>query len=240
MMFTTAKFHRISKNIVEQIHSAILKGALKPGDRLPPEKELAEKFNVSKASLREAFRTLEALGLLEVRQGVTGGAFVREVDLETARNSVLNYIFFQNPGFGEFTQLRALLEPQMAEIAARNFTQANLADLAKNLQETEAKLNAGAFFYDLDLDFHHQISAAADNLLICFVIDTLKSAIVNIKLELQPDQDSVEKMYQAHKRIYEAIRDRNPESARAEMLRHIEEVEQDFVIRCDANSQFKP
>ena len=79
-MFKTAKFSRISQNIVQQIRQAILQGKLKPGDRLPPEKELAEDFGVSKASLREAFRALEALGLLGVRQGVSGGAFIREVD----------------------------------------------------------------------------------------------------------------------------------------------------------------
>ncbi|RLC00302.1 MAG: FadR family transcriptional regulator, partial [Deltaproteobacteria bacterium] len=77
-MFKTAKFSRISENIVQQIRQAILKGELRPGDRLPSEKDLAENFGVSKASLREAFRALEALGLLEVRQGVSGGAFIQK------------------------------------------------------------------------------------------------------------------------------------------------------------------
>lgn len=240
VMFKTAKFNRISSNIVEQIHSAILNGALKPGDRLPPEKELAEKFDVSKASLREAFRALEALGLLEVRQGVSGGAFVREVELETAQNCVLNYIFFQNPSIGEFTQLRTMLEPPMAEMAARTFTDENIAQLAKNLQETETKLKDSTFYYDLDIEFHHQIASAANNLLICFVIDTLKNAIVNVKLELQLDQNFSEKVFQAHKRIYEAICDRDPEGARAAMLKHIEEVDTDFVSHCRPNSQLKP
>ena len=113
-MFTPAKTNRISTNIVDQIRKAILGGDLKPGDRLPPEKELAENFGVSKASLREAFRALEALGLLEVRQGMSGGAFVIEVDMETARNNLFNYIFFQNPAIHEFTELRALIEPAAA------------------------------------------------------------------------------------------------------------------------------
>ena len=91
---TKAKNRRISHIIVEQIRDAIFSGELKPGDRLPPEKDLAENFGVSKASLREAFRALEALGMLEIRQGMAGGAFVSEVDPETARNSFYNYILF--------------------------------------------------------------------------------------------------------------------------------------------------
>jgi DNA-binding transcriptional regulator YhcF (GntR family) len=105
-MFKTARVNRISQNIVEQIRETIISGRLKPGDRLPSEKDLSVEFGVSKASLREALRALEALGMLEVKQGMGGGAFVTEVDLETARNNMFNYIFFQNPSIGEFTQLR--------------------------------------------------------------------------------------------------------------------------------------
>jgi GntR family transcriptional repressor for pyruvate dehydrogenase complex len=108
-MFKSAKSNRISHNILRQIREAILTGGLKPGDRLPSEKELSENFGVSKASLREAIRSLEALGLVDVRQGVAGGAFIKEVDIETARDSLFNYIFFQNPSIHEFTQLRALI-----------------------------------------------------------------------------------------------------------------------------------
>jgi GntR family transcriptional repressor for pyruvate dehydrogenase complex len=114
-MFKTAKFNRISENIVQQIRQAILEGRLKPGDRLPAEKDLAEDFGVSKASLREAFRALEALGLLEVRQGVSGGAFVREVDARKARDCLTNYLFFRNPSIGELSRFDASLNPSSAK-----------------------------------------------------------------------------------------------------------------------------
>ena len=85
--FETVKANRISQNIVEQIRGAILSGDLKPGDQLPPEKEFAKHFGVSKSSLREAYRVLEAYGLLEIRQGMSGGAFIQEVDLKTVKDS---------------------------------------------------------------------------------------------------------------------------------------------------------
>ena len=142
-MFKSAKVNRLSQNIVQQIRDAILTGNLKPGDRLPSEKELAINFGVSKASLREAFRALEALGLLEVRQGMSGGAFVREVDSQTARSSMFNYIFFQNPSIDEFTQLRGFIEPPIAAIAAQKITDGDLIDLEKNLAATEKKTVVG-------------------------------------------------------------------------------------------------
>lgn len=237
-MFKTARANRISHNIVEQIREAILSGDLKPEDKLPPEKELAENFGVSKASLREAFRALEALGLLEVRQGMGGGAFVKRVDRETARNSLFNYIFFQNPSIGEFTELRLLLEPKVAEIAAGRLTDADLADLEKNVAQTREVLDAPGFYYDLDTYFHHRICTITENRLICFVIDSLKNAIVNIKLQLELDRDFSIRVYKAHTRILDALRKRDPDLAREEMARHIIEVDERMVAFCDADAPF--
>jgi GntR family transcriptional repressor for pyruvate dehydrogenase complex len=237
-MFIPAKTNRISTNIVDQIRKAILSGELKPGDRLPSEKELAENFGVSKASLREAFRALEALGLLEVRQGMSGGAFVIEVDLETARNNLFNYIFFQNPSIGEFTELRSFIEPAAAEIAARRATEKDIEALERNLEKTRKKLAAGPFYYELDTQFHHRIAATTGNRLVCFVIDSLKNAIVNIKLELELDRSFSEKVFEAHERIVDALRGRDPQRARDEMLRHIQEVDKMMTAFCDADKPF--
>ena len=239
-MFKTARANRISQNIVDQIRKAILNGELKPGDRLSSEKVLSVDFGVSKASLREAFRALEALGLLEVRQGMSGGAFVREVDLETVRNNMFNYIYFQNPAIHEFTQLRSFIEPAAAEIAARNITDEDIADLDQNLARTRAKLDSGMFFYELDTYFHHRIAEITGNRLVCLVIDSLKNAIVNIKLELELDREFSVRVQAAHERIVDALRNRDPERARNEMQRHILEVDEMMVAFCDAEAPFDP
>jgi GntR family transcriptional repressor for pyruvate dehydrogenase complex len=239
-MFQSAKSNRISQNIVDQIRKAILNGSLKPGDKLPSERVLSENFGVSKASLKEAFRALEALGLLEVRQGMAGGAFIREVDLETARNNLFNYIFFQNPSIQEFTQLRSFIEPEAAYIAAKKVTTEDIADLEGNLARTRENIGAGPFYYELDNYFHHRIAEIMDNRLVCFVIDSIKNAIVNIKLELELDREFSVKVYEAHERIVDALRNRDPEDARREMLRHIQEVGEMMVAFCDAESPYQP
>lgn len=239
-MFKSAKTHRISHNIVQQIRDAILAGDLKPGDRLPSEKELADNFNVSKASLREAIRSLEALGLVEVRQGVSGGAFIQEVDLETARNSLFNYIFFQNPSIHEFTELRLLIEPFVAGRAAEKITAQDLLFFEENIEKSRLQLDSGAFFYELDTLFHHRLAEIAGNRLILFVIDSLKNAVVNIKLQLELDRRFSVNVYESHQRILETLKRRDAVAARNEMEKHIKEVEHELVDCCDADSPFDP
>jgi len=239
-MFKTAKTHRISHNIVQQIRKAILRGDLRPGDRLPPEKELADRFEVSKASLREAIRSLEALGLLEVRQGVAGGAFICEVDRDTVRNALFNYIFFQNPPLHEFSKLRLLLEPPMAAEAALRITDQDLADLQLNLQQTADRPPDSPFYFELDNAFHHRIAAIGGSFLICFIVDALKTMLMNVKLQLELDAAFSAMVFHSHVRIVEALARRDPEAARREMAENIETVAVQMVSRCDSSAPFEP
>jgi len=229
-MFKTAKFSRISENIVQQIRQAILQGKLKPGDRLPSEKELAEDFGVSKASLREAFRALEALGLLEVRQGVSGGAFIRQVDEKTARDALTNYLYFHNPSIAELSQVRCIIEPELAEIAALAASEEELEQLEEGHQELKASLSEDEFNHGVEIDFHRRIAIIANNPFICLIMDAVRDMLVGIKDLLQTDRDFSEKVYLAHERILTALRERDPKKARIEMFRHVKEVEQSLIV----------
>ncbi len=224
-MFEQIQFSRISQNIIEQIREAILNESLKPGDRLPSESELAKRFGVSKSSLREAYRALEALGLLEIRQGISGGAFVRKVDIQTARDSFFNYIFFQNPSIIDFTQLRSILESQIAEIAASKITDYHTSRIESNLEQTRNNLESGTYIYQLDIIFHRELAFITQNPLIVFLIDVLKDSLFNIKKLLQPDLKFAQMVYSAHCKVFEALRDRDPDRAKAEMEKHIIEVD---------------
>lgn len=225
MMFEQIQFSRISQGIIEQIREAILNESLKPGDQLPSEAELAKRFGVSKASLREAYRALEALGLLEIRQGISGGAFVRKVDIQTAGDSLFNYIFFQNPSIVDFTQLRTILEPQLAEIAAAKITDHYLSRIESNLEQTHNNLESGTYIYQLDITFHREIASISQNPLIVFMIDVLKDSLFNIKKLLQPDLKFAQMVYSAHCKIFDALQNRDPDKAKAEMKQHILEVD---------------
>ncbi len=228
-MFETIQFSRLSQNIADQVRQAILSKELKPGDRLPSEKELAQKFGVSKASVREALRALEALGLVQIKQGVSGGAFVCEVGADIARESLFNFIFFQNPSIHEFTQLRSMLEPRIVEIVAPKIEDSDLMRLAENLQETKQHLDSGHFFYELDISFHREISLITQNRLLSFIVDSMQNALLNIKHALHPDIQFSRQVYIAHKNIYQALSMRDPYKASQEMLKHIQEVEEGLI-----------
>lgn len=228
-MFISAKANRISQNIVQQIRQAVLKGELKPGDRLPPEKELSERFGVSKSSLREAYRALEALGLLEVRQGVSGGAFICKVDIGTVRDGLVNYFFFQNPSISEYTLIRNLIEPEITRLAAQIITDEEIAYLENNLVAMRKEHNGEELAAELDSRFHKKLADIVKNSIVSLVVDSVQHSLWNIKLLVHADRKFYVNVCDAHEKIIAALRARDPEKAAQAMRKHISNVERGLI-----------
>ena len=141
MKFTKARQHRIFQDIVAQIEETILSGALRPGDKLPPERELCAMFATSRATLREALRVIEARGLIRIKLGAGGGAVVREINTDMI---VANLDVLVRAGQATPSQLRAVAASLMAQLAADAADKADreeidrlrflVADLDKQLQ----------------------------------------------------------------------------------------------------------
>jgi len=224
--FQTVKPNRISQNIVEQIRTAILSGELKIGDQLPSEKEFSKHFGVSKSSLREAYRVLEAYDLLEIRQGMSGGAFIKEVDLTTVKDSLVNYLFFQNPGLSEYTMVRMCIEPQVARICAEKATMEDIEYLEKNIQAMEQEPEGETFVSDLDIAFHKKLAEIADNKILSLVVESVQTALINIKRIVHTDEEFLKMVCDDHREIVASFRKRDPELASAAMISHINGVEQ--------------
>lgn len=224
--FETVKNNRISHNIVEQIRGAILDGEIKIGDQLPPEKDFAKHFGVSKSSLREAYRILEAYGLLEIRQGMSGGAFVKEVDLRTVKETLVNYFFFQNPGLKEYTQIRRFIEPQVVRICAEKATPEDIQYLEDNIKAMEKEPEGENFMSDLDSAFHKKLVDITGNKIISLVVESVQTALINIKRIVHTDKHFLRMVCNDHAKIVTAIRKRDPEMASQAMIDHIYDVEQ--------------
>lgn len=109
-IFDSVKSNRVSDIIIGQIRRAIVQGKIKPGDRLPPEHVLIEKFQTSKFSVREALRSLEILGFLEIKKGPSGGAVITKVDFRPIKNSIYNFIQFQNLTVQNVFEVRMMIE----------------------------------------------------------------------------------------------------------------------------------
>ncbi len=230
-MFKSVKSNKMSEHITEQIRKAIFEGTLKPGDKLPPERELTKNFKVSKATLREAMRSLEVLGFLEIRKGVSGGAFVTEVDMKKARESFINFLHFKDLSLINLTEVRLVLESHIAEKSALSITEDDLKRLKKLIEECETVLNHNILIESRknEIEFHRIIGSVTGNPILMFILDFVENLLLDIKEILQPDKAFSKKVLNAHKRIYKALLERNPKKAREEMIKHVREVEKDLI-----------
>jgi GntR family transcriptional repressor for pyruvate dehydrogenase complex len=230
-MFDSVKSSKVSQHIIDQIRNAIFEGRLKPGDKLPSERELIENFKVSKATLREALRSLEVLGFLEIRKGVSGGAFVIEVDMTKAKDSFTNFLLFKNLSLKDLSEVRLLLEPYIAKKATLAITQEDLNRLEKLIQESGQAMKKDIPFESRkdEIEFHRIIASITGNPILMFILDFVENLLIDTKAILKPGKEFSRKVLRAHKRIYKALLERNVKKVQEEMVRHIREVEKDLL-----------
>jgi len=226
-MFECAKTHNVSQNIVNQIRKAIFNGVLKPGDKLPSDKELMDNFGVSKGSLREALRSLEVMGLLEIRKGSLGGAFVTEVKIEKAKEGFSNFFVFRNLSLSNLFDARLILESHIAENAASLITDDDLQQLEQNLRETRNALenDLPLNFREREIAFHLIIANATQNPLLIFLLDFVENLLLDAKVILGPGRDFSMKVLKAHESIYKALAARDADGAKNAIVQDIKEVQ---------------
>ena len=200
------KPEKISDNIIAQIRDSILSGKIKPGDKLASEKELIIQFGVSKASMREALRVLEAMGLIEIRKGISGGAFVAEVDMRTTVHSIMNFLHFQSVSIREVTMLRFFIEPRVAQFVALNHTEEDMARLkeiiGKGMASAESELPKG-------ISFHRYLARMAGNPMLTLIIDFVDSILESKKKELHLGVEFYSQVRRDHEIVAECIEQRD-------------------------------
>ncbi len=189
-----------------------------------------ESFQVSKATLREAIRALEFLGFLEIKKGASGGAFVKKVDVNKARDLLLNFLHFQDLSLRDLSEVRLLLEPYTAEKCALSITSEDLGTLKRLNEECQLILD-GRVCADLrqnEIEFHRVIGRATGNPILSFVLEFVENLLIDAKEVLRPDEAFSRRVLSAHKRIVQALEQGDPKLARAEMERHVAEVAEDL------------
>src|SRR5512132_646502 len=159
MELEPVKSIRIYEDIVRQVKALIADGRLTSGDRLPPERELAERFRVSRTSVREALRSLQSRGLIEIRAGE--GAFVRAVPGEARSEPLALGILPHREAVGELFEARRILEPAIAALAARRATPEDIAEMARILEEQAKEVAQGRTGLIQDAAFHGAMAASA-------------------------------------------------------------------------------
>ena len=221
--FETVRRDKVYEGVAKQIERLILK-KLRPGDKLPSERELAEMLDVSRSSIRDAIRSLELMGMVEPRQGA--GTIVRELSSESMVNPIASAIKRKEDLIAELLDFRKMLEPSLAARAALRASPDEISEMEEILERQDKKLRAGESAIAEDSEFHYAIALASGNTVVLKVLDTLMDLLRDSRERSLQIEGRPEKSLAGHRRVLSAIRRHSSEAARAAMLQHIEKVEE--------------
>jgi GntR family transcriptional regulator, transcriptional repressor for pyruvate dehydrogenase complex len=212
---------RLSDKVAEMMLATILSRKLQVGERLPSERELGEQFNVSRTVVREAVRALVAKGVIEVRSG--SGLRVAAVDAAAVSESMSLYLRGATLDFEKVHEVRALLEVHIAGVAAERATEEDVAQLRavhERMQREAGDVERAALD---DLEFHRVIARATQNDLYLLLMDSIGSALIDIRRE-NLGSGSTPTTLSQHAAVLECIAAHDPDGARTAMAEHLEGV----------------
>jgi GntR family transcriptional regulator, transcriptional repressor for pyruvate dehydrogenase complex len=219
--FQAIRKNRVHEEVAKQLESLILK-KLQPGDKLPAERELAQKLGVSRSSIRDAMRRLHLIGLVEPRQGA--GTVVREISSETLASPLSNVISHKRQLVGELLDFRIMLEPPLAARAAKHASAEQVRRMEEILARQASLLRAGHLAVEEDAEFHYCIAQASGNSVVLKVLDVLMDLLRETRSQSLQTQGRPMKSLAGHKRILAAIKRRDAAAAEASMRQHIADV----------------
>jgi GntR family transcriptional regulator, transcriptional repressor for pyruvate dehydrogenase complex len=219
---TAIRKKKVYEQAAEQIKLFIVR-RLNPGDKLPPERDLAEMLAMSRSSIRNAIRDLEIVGVIKAHQGA--GTFVCEFSEDFLSKPLTTLLTQQGSHLGELMEFRRMLEPVLASRAATRASSEHIAKMEKVLRRHQHKMRAGDSGIEEDSEFHYILALATNNTVVLKVLDILKELLHETHEHPWQVDGRAQKSLAGHKRILLAIKRRDADAAEEAMLQHIEEIE---------------
>jgi GntR family transcriptional repressor for pyruvate dehydrogenase complex len=216
-MLTTIQRTNVVDEIVDQLMLYVAE--LRPGDRIPAERELTRKLGVSRSSMREALRVLTSRGLLEVREGL--GTFVAQNHEPLIGHALVVSSMIGGQTARDLHEVRAHVEPFCARLAAERATERDVHEIAATLTRQRAGLDSVEDFLDADVAFHLAIAQATENRVFVEMMRTVRALTMARMAMLLSARRDMEIKYEEHRAIYEAIAARDPDAAEAAMIAHV-------------------
>lgn len=214
---------RLSRYVLEQFHALLVAGELAPGDRLPPERELAERFGVGRGSLREALRELEILGLVETRQGA--GTYIRAVDSRELMAPFRSVVALSSAAVDDVVEFRRHFEPQVAALAAANADDEGRALLQEALRRYDRALG-DAHAVEADVAFHEAVARCTGNPIVLAVHHALAALFAEFRTHLVGSSyEAGHAVARGHQAVFGAIVAGDAEAAEEAMAAHLHQVE---------------
>jgi GntR family transcriptional regulator, transcriptional repressor for pyruvate dehydrogenase complex len=225
-VYKTIRASRLYELIVQQIEESILRGALKPGDQLPAERELAQRFGVSRTAVREAVKALGEKGLVESFSG--RGTFITDGTSHAIQKSIdLMAKISQPEGLAHLAEVRAILEPEIAALAAGRIEEQHLVTMREAYEVMERASHDPDAYIEADLDFHLSLAEAASNPIILSLIDSIVGLLREQRMRIFKVEGGPQRGQFHHKQILDAVERRDSKAARKAMQAHLQQVRED-------------
>jgi DNA-binding FadR family transcriptional regulator len=227
LLFRPVQTGRVSEQIVERVKDAIRSGELTVGERLPAERQLTEQLNVSRVTVRDALRILEARGLIEVRVGAHGGAFVTAPAPKLVAEGITDMLMLSGLSPEEVTEARQVFELSLIPLACERADEADFADLRAICDRTEEALADGSFEVGLSAEFHVRLARATHNHAVELMTETLQVPLMaSLQRAHAVAPDMGDKGVLEHREIVEALALRDVARATAIMSEHLDRTAQ--------------
>jgi GntR family transcriptional repressor for pyruvate dehydrogenase complex len=194
------------EKIVDVLKEKIFSGEFHPGDRLPVERDLAEALKVSRLSVREAYRALELFGMVEIRRGNEGGAFIRTPSSSSIIQSVSDLFRFQGLTLEQWTEARLLLELDISRLAIKHANARDCACLEALIDAAYEKIDAGLPAHDEHIHFHTAFAEMARNPILFTAYNSMMDLLLNSLKVSHAPLEHAKAAAEIHRRIVEALK----------------------------------
>jgi GntR family transcriptional repressor for pyruvate dehydrogenase complex len=239
VVYKLVRTSRLYEQIVQQIEESIVKGTLKAGDQLPAERELAQRFGVSRTAVREAVKALREKGLVEAYSG--RGTFITDGTTQAVRQSFDLMVKIGQPeGSTDLAEARAILEPEIAGLAAARIQEPELATMREAVATMDRAGQDPEAYIEADLDFHLALAEGANNPIILSLLDSIVALLREQRLRIFKVPGGPERGQVHHKRILDAVEHHDAEKARDAMRAHLCQVRDDSAAPAAKSAPGKP
>src|SRR5215472_2498265 len=221
-MFSPVNVDRVSQVIVDQIKALIRDGRLQLGDRLPSERELCQRFGVSRVTVREALRVLEATGLLTIRVGAHGGAFLTSPSTERLSEGLADLISVSTLTAANVTEARFIVELGILPLAVERATGDDIGALFAMVDEAASALDAGTYSVEMSAAFHIRVAECTHNPAIAMLVQSFHGPLL---MSLEESHQGAPMGYRGvdeHRQLAQAIKDRDLAAARKVAITHLD------------------
>ena len=224
LVFMPAKPRRAFDDIIDQVRDMLKSGELRPGQKLPNERAFAAQLGVSRNTVREALRMLEIAGLVTLKKGHTGGAFVTDSNTEAVAQGIADGLTLTQFSISDLTESRIALETFIARRVSDQISQGEIDELEMLVARAKLLATPADFPAQLRLhvEFHQRLTAAARNPILCSLVQPLLELTQDLALRIGPRAgDSV---WEERHKLIRALRDRDPDTAALEVSKYLREM----------------